>query len=158
MSDLNNRIKKLEELAEKLVITEHDLNIDISKSFEKELKYPFLETLFIFLDHLDTFTLITDRDDRVIYANKKLIDWVEKLGEKFDPKSNKRWWEQLGWDCNPSDKDLTTQECIQKRKVINHTIPSRLVKGLKYEVMCIPLRYNGVAAVLSLIRPVDKNG
>lgn len=114
-------------------------------------KYPFLETLFIFLDHLDTYTLLTDCSDRVIYANKSLLSYLESIDLDIDPKSSKKWWKQLGWNNNPSNKNLITQECINTKKVIHHKVKSQIFKDLEYDVMCIPLKYNGVAAVLSII-------
>ena len=83
-------------------------------------------------------------------------DWLKEIGaNQFNLESNDPWWQQIGWAVNPSDKGICTQECIEKRKVISHTVPSRYIDGLVYDVMCIPLKYNGVAAVLSLIRPVE---
>jgi len=138
MTNLENRIKKLEEISKKL------------NKYEKP-KYPFLDTLFVFLDHLETATLITDCDDNIIHANKGLLDYLDTLDIKLDLDSNVSWWKQFGWECNPSTKNLITQECIDKKRVVSHDVPSRLVDGLVYKVMCIPLKYNGVAAVLSII-------
>jgi len=157
MTNLAERIGKLEKISQRLLAEEKGFDLGECEAGTLISKHPFMDTLFIFLDHLETFAMITEPDDSVIYVNQPMIDWLNKLGASFDLKSKKPWWEQIGWATNPSDKGICTQECMQKRKVINHYVPSRYIDGLRYEVMCIPLKYNGVAAVLSLIRPVDTN-
>lgn len=158
MTELENRIENLENISKKLLEKEKKSELIRGTIDQPRIRYPFLETLFVFLDHLDTYALLTDNKDRVIYTNKSLLKYVKSLGLNLDANNSLKWWKQLGWDHNPSNKKLITQECIDLRCVVEHKIDSKIKDNLKYNVICIPLKYNGVAAVLSIITKEQYDG
>ncbi len=139
MTELWNRIENLENIAK---------NISSDK-----YKHNFLDSLFVFMDNLDTYVMITDPSDKLIYANQNIKDWLERVGISLDEKNDETWWEQIGWAENPSDKNIYTHDVLEQKKLLIHRIKSRKIEGLVYLVVSIPLKYNGVAAVLSLIMP-----
>ncbi len=151
MTNLENRIKRLETISNNLLLKEKVLDEDYSSEARKLVKYPFIETLFIFLNNLDTHAMLTDCDDKIIYINESFSEYLKELGIIIDEESSKTWWRQFGWKDNPSNKQIITQECINNKKVVHHEVKSRLIDGLIYYVICIPLKYNGVAAVLSIV-------
>ena len=138
MPSLKDRIDRLELLSAGLT--------------KKETYRSFLDPLFAFLDHLESYAAITDTNDRLIYLNPSFKTYLYNIDINYNLDDPLPWWEEFGWSDNPSDKDLITKECINKRKVVNHSIKSRVIKDVVYDIVCIPLKYNGVAAVLSIVR------
>jgi hypothetical protein len=140
MVDLENLKKITMELAQDL--RDDDESILKLKLDTKQRKFT-LDILQVVLDNLDEFAFLVNNKAEVILMNKKLSEDLNNL--KIKCNVGDCWYNIFG------GKELSTfpiQNSFKNREIQVGTWVSPL--KFTYRYICIPLKYNGVSAVLGL--------
>ena len=134
MADLTN-LKKLT----------HELSEEIKGNIHAG---PLFGLLTSYFDTIDTYVTIIRNDKTVLYLNKAVRERIEELG--LDPD------DYIDGICIGSKgkcglvNNCPLEECIETKKiVVRHDVKSPIT-DIRYTVVCMPLIYNGVSAVVEM--------
>jgi len=109
---------------------------------------PLFGLLMSYFDTVNTYVSIIRNDKTVLYLNKAARERIEELGLDPDDYIDEvcvGLRDQCGLVNN-----CPLEECIETKKiVVRHNIKSPIT-DIRYTVVCMPLVYNGVSAVVEM--------
>ena len=148
-------------------VSSMDKDIIYLKQLTEELKEevgnhkggPTVAYMASLLDKLNTASIMFAKDGYVLHINKYLKDRIIRLTDVSKE-------ELLNYDKNYCRAGLCPfvgetcpmRECAEKNKVVMKYNVKGTLTGTLYNLVCVPLRYNGSYAVVEFWIEVDKNG
>ena len=141
-----------------MVENEVDKNLINLKSLTEELAteiynrdegnaFNFCKLIF---DNLRTYVAIINLDNTVQYINPSLHFLLSSL--KMDVKVGDEWFSKA-WNLKTPPKNHPAKEAFETRKVVSDVIVSP-ISNTKYEVIAIPLIFNGISGSICLFNAV----
>jgi len=104
--------------------------------------------LMEYFDGIESFVSIIDRDGTVLYLNKYLRDRLKELGHQdANEYINKK---VIEIDPKRTIHQKTVMKCIDTKKItVQRDVKSKYSNKI-YDLICMPLKYNGVSGVIEI--------
>jgi len=139
MTDLT-KLKQLEE--------------ELRQEIEGNLKEgPLFGMLVSYFDKFGTYIAILKSDRTLIYLNKSARDRIKLCGTNPDDLINKPCM-AIGGECELSE-NCSLKECVNTKKVVSKVNVKGFLSDKRYNLVCLPLIYNGVSAVIEMWTEVE---
>lgn len=113
---------------------------------------PVLDLIVLILDSVDQIAVIMDKEANLIYANSYAHNFINDLGIELEYEKN--WYKQL-YNLDESPTWCPVKKTLENKTVSKVHIHSPLT-DIDWEVICIPLAYNGISGVISFASEYEK--
>lgn len=138
MSDIDNTINNLKRLTKELA--EEIKNEEYGRMFD------FCKLIF---SNLNTYVIIIGLDEKIKYMNPSLSKYLKSVDS--DLKVGDIWYKN--WDSKSIPKDHPSCEALKTRTVVHKKLEYPKLKST-YDVIAIPLIYNGISGTICLFNKV----
>ena len=123
-----------------------EITEEIAREIKDEENGKILSFLKLILDNIDTLSLITDKDSKILYFNKAESDYFKRFGITLHV-GNFLYKDILGMDTSPDWCPI--KKCIREKDVVTVEVDGKGPrKGHKFYITAIPLIFNGVSGAI----------
>ena len=120
----------------------------LALELENKDYFHIMDLLGIIFNQINTLILVIDKNDKVIYMNKKMTQYFRQ--NKCDVKIGDVWYKFWGMKKPPID--YPAKEAIKKKTIIKKQMTSP-VTNTTFDIIAIPLIYDGVSGTINIINP-----
>lgn len=110
---------------------------------------PLFKLLTQYFEEFETLVCIIRADKYVLYMNKATQDKIRSLGVNPSIYINAPCIGNLENNC-PLKGNCPIDECKEQKKVVVRSNVKSPISNNIYDLVCLPLRYNGVSAVIEM--------
>ncbi len=134
--------------------------VDLSrlKQLEEELRLevegklsngPLLDILFTYFNTFDTYIVITDKKRNILFLNESIKDRISDLGHDPEKFIRAPCIGILTGEC-PLKDNCPVVKCMETKKVVVKKNTKSPMSDKIYDLVCMPLKYNGVSSVVEM--------